>query len=100
LTLARRGEKNSLPRAIEAIRIAAVPQMAGVPHENIQKRVLVLVSNIARQNNIAAPTIKWGYEPDNAAIYQELTTWLAKHEAEITTVEDPWIKELAQQRID
>jgi hypothetical protein len=100
LALARRGEKKFLKRAIEAIRIAPVPHMDGYPHRNIQKRVIVLMSNIAHQNKLPAPKITWGYKPDFATSHRTLVSWLEKHFDEVKIASDPWGKELAQQKVD
>jgi hypothetical protein len=57
-SLARRGDKSAIPRALEVFAVEGPTNMAGVPHRNLQKRLLVLLSNSAHKNGITQPAFK------------------------------------------
>ena len=101
LTLARRGNKTAVPRALEVFRDLPKEQkdelggMAGVPHRNLQKRVLVLLSNSAQAGAVPQPVLP----EDEDKQHDALTKWWKQH-AEKVTPQDPWLKLLEKQKVD
>ncbi|MBA4191106.1 MAG: hypothetical protein C0467_24235 [Planctomycetaceae bacterium] len=101
LTLARRGHKDEVARALEVFRELPKEQkierggMAGVPHRNLQKRVLVLLSNSAQAGAVPPPTLA----EDEAKQLDSLVQWWKKH-AEKVTPQDPWLNLLEKQKVD
>ena len=101
LTLARRGHKDAVPRALEVFR-RPVPgarssqaPMATVPHRNLQKRVLVLLSNSAHASGAPRPE-----KTMNAAnSFESLLTWWKTHGDKLV-LDDPWLPILEKQKID
>ncbi len=103
MTLARRGHKEAVPRALnvffekvrsdeENIRESG---MAGVPHGNLQKRVLVLLSNSARVSGVPQPAVSEKREEH----FHALTRWWQAHENKLTMC-DPWLPILEKQKVD
>jgi hypothetical protein len=101
LTLARRGDRTAVPRALEVFRDLPAEQkdklggMAGVPHRNLQKRVLVLLSNSARAGGVPQPALPENEEKRLDALLK----WWKQH-AEKITPQDPWLKLLEKQKVD
>jgi hypothetical protein len=101
LTLARRGHKDAVPRALEVFRdLAPVEReqtggMAEVPHRNLQKRVLVLLSNSARASGAAQPVTPG--QPSSS--FDSLLGWWKKH-GDTLVLNDPWLGILEQQKVD
>jgi hypothetical protein len=101
LTLARRGDKDALPRALRVFRDpppgppAERTGMSGVPHGNLQKRVLVLLSNAAQAGRAPQPAVpkaegeQWEY----------LAGWWKDHGGK-AVLRDPWLKALEKQKVD
>jgi hypothetical protein len=100
LTLARRGHKDAVPRALEVFRDLAPAGQEGVgmeevPHRNLQKRVLVLLSNSARASGVPQPAPPG--QP--ASSFDSLLAWWKKH-GDRLVVKDPWLGILEQQKVD
>jgi hypothetical protein len=101
LTLARRGDKTAVPRALEVFRELPKeqrdkqPGMAGVPHGNLQKRVLVLLSNSAQVAGAPQPMLPEEEEKHLDA----LAKWWKQH-AEKVVPQDPWLELLEKQKVD
>jgi hypothetical protein len=101
LTLARRGHKDAVPRALEVFR-RPVPgarssqaPMATVPHRNLQKRVLVLLSNSAHVSDAPRPE-----QTKNAAnSFESLLAWWKTHGDKLV-IDDPWLATLQKQKVD
>lgn len=103
LTLARRGDKNALPRALQVLQEREPLEMAGVPHKNLQKRVMELISNSANTSGIGLPN-PWNPEYSSEetvafAIYADLYGWWQAN-ADRITLRDPWLEMLAAKKID
>jgi hypothetical protein len=101
LTLARRGDKNAVTRALEVFREPPEEEkvklggMAGVPHRNLQKRLLVVLSNSAQASGVSQPVLP----EDEAKRLDALVKWWKQH-AEKVTPQDPWLKILEKQKVD
>lgn len=100
LNLVRRGDKNSMLRALE---LFSGPYDTvtkhGMPHNNLRKRLAVLLSNSCKASKIPFPKAiqwdVWNIEVD----YPQLVIWWGKNHDQITLY-DPWFEELAAQKID
>jgi hypothetical protein len=101
LTLARRGHKDAVVRALEVFRDVAAPDqhsagsMAEVPHRNLQKRVLVLLSNSARAGGTPQPVTPG--QP--AGSFDSLLAWWKEHGDKLV-LNDPWLRILEKQKVD
>jgi len=101
LTLARRGHKDAVPRALEVFRDPAPTDrrspgnMADVPHSNLQKRVLVLLSNSAQASGVTQPLPPG--QP--ASSFDSIVTWWQKYGDKLV-LNDPWLGILEKQKID
>jgi hypothetical protein len=101
LTLARRGHKGAVPRALEVFRIhepySRMPMgtMGGVPHGNLQKRVLVLLSNSAWASGVPQPVPPGQQQPSFATLH----AWWEQHNDRLR-INDPWLGTLEQQKVD
>jgi hypothetical protein len=101
LTLARRGHKDAVPRALEVFRDLppadrhSVGSMADVPHRNLQKRVLVLLSNSARAGGAPQPAPPG--QP--ASSFDSLLNWWKEHGDKLV-LNDPWLAILEKQKVD
>jgi hypothetical protein len=101
LTLARRGHADAVPRALEVFRELPADQkenqfgMAGVPHRNLQKRVLVLLSNSARAGGVPQPRLPESEEKQ----FADLIEWWKRH-GDRVVLSDPWLKVLERQKVD
>ena len=97
LNLARRGDKAAMPRALKLFSHKVSPGgMAGVPHRNLQKRLLVLLSNAACKAGVKQP-LPTAYLPPKP--YGPLLAWWKRHQAKLV-LEDPWLKVLEKQKMD
>jgi hypothetical protein len=101
LTLARRGDRDAVPRALEVFRELPKDQkdkmsgMAGVSHGNLQKRVLELLSNSAQAGGTPQPAL-----PEEEKKHLEsLTDWWKQYR-EKAVLRDPWLKVLEKQKVD
>jgi hypothetical protein len=101
LTLARRGHKDAVPRVLEVFREPAQGQprteasMAQVPHRNLQKRVLVLLSNSATAAGAPQP-VPPGQETSS---FDSVLDWWKGHGEKIVP-SDPWLGILDKQKVD
>lgn len=101
LTLARRGHKDAVPRMLEVFHYDAakdeIPRsgMSSVPHRNLQKRVLVLLSNSGRRGGVPLPEIP----DDEEQVQAFLLDWWKRH-GDRVVLHDPWMKTLEKQKID
>ncbi len=66
-----------------------------VPHRNLQKRVLVLLSNSARASGVPQPAPP-GQPPSS---FDSLLAWWKKH-GDTLVLSDPWLGILEQQKVD
>lgn len=104
-TLARRGRKDAVPRALEVFKPvdqqANSASMASVPHRNLQKQVVVLLSNAARAGDVPQPSFSHDElaEEDEAKRWNDLATWWKQHEPAVV-LRDPWLTELEKQKVD
>ena len=100
LTLARRGNKDAVPRALLVFKPredagAEEGGMAGVPHGNLEKRVLVLLSNSAKASGAPQPVLPRG----EAERWEYLNGWWKENAARLV-IADPWSPELEKQKVD
>jgi hypothetical protein len=100
LTLARRGRKDAVPRALEVFRTPPEGQsnasgIAGVPHRNLQKRLLVLLSNAAHGGNVRQPVLP---EEEKQQMSYLVKWW--KQYGDKAILRDPWFKILESQKVD
>ena len=101
LTRHRRGQKDAVPRALEGFRQPPeeerdlMESMVGVPHRNLQKRLLVLLSNSARRSNVPQPSLPEAEEKQ----FDCLVSWWKQHGDKVT-LRDPWMRVLEQQKVD
>ncbi len=101
LTLARRGDKSAMPRALDVFIERGPYGMAGVPHRNLQKRLLEFLSNSAAASGLQLP-LDWNpqyaeYESDPP--YGAYAAWWQAN-ADRITLRDPWLEMLAKEKID
>lgn len=105
LNLARRGDKAAMPRALRVLETAGDGSMTGVPHRNLQKRLLVLLSNSAKKSGVTQPLDGFVYTGEyNETLFAQkqaafLKSWWQKHELQIT-LSDPWLPLLEEQKVD
>jgi hypothetical protein len=102
LTLARRGSKSSVSRALRVLASPADGGMGGMAHRNLQKRVLVLLSNSAKASGVAQPAppvLKRRSPESQRLIYDYHLNWWWKNRSRIV-LHDPWFPMLKEQRVD
>ena len=109
LNLARRGRKSAVPRALELFSVAGERgHMSGVPHQNLQLRLLALLSNSAAAAGLPqpAPPEEPGYEAGEEAhkkyqanFYNYFVRWWGENRERLE-VRDPWLEILARQKVD
>jgi hypothetical protein len=102
LNRARRGDKSAIPRALEVLSTSGAENMAGVPHQNLQKRLIVLLSNAARASGVDQPisrSIDYEDERDVKKIYDLYKAWWEVN-ADRLVVSDPWLPLLEEQKVD
>ncbi len=102
LTLARRGDRAAVPRAIEALN----PVHTGntLPLAHLEERVLELLSNTAAAAGLPGP---WTQIPHTGVsrttitgeLYRSHVAWWTEHGERVTPT-DPWFGELSKQRVD
>ncbi|MHB9108869.1 MAG: hypothetical protein ACYDCO_17600 [Armatimonadota bacterium] len=106
LTLARRGDRSAVPRALQVF--APVSDydriMRSNAHNILQDRVMELFSNAAAQANITLPALPDDsgnntYQARANALHQCYLRWWEQH-AERLDVRDPWMAYLEKQKID
>lgn len=99
LNLIRRGDKEAVPRALEVFKSHGGKNMIGVPHRNLQKRVVILLSNSSCFSGITMPEIDLTNKSDTENIYLELFEWWDKRKDKIKLI-DAWLDYLKKQKID
>lgn len=105
LNLARREDKTAIPRALKVLETNGKGNMEGVPHRNLQKRLLVLLSNSAKKSGVAQPLDGFSYasgedEESSAKIqYQHVAKWWETNQEKIK-LDDPWLPLLEKQKVD
>ena len=97
LTLARRGHKDQMERLLQLIGEEAKGGMEGEPVEQLQIRVLELLSNSAAASGVEQPPL--GPKPKEATHEELLRAWWKSHGDKIALA-DPWAKELAVRKVD
>ena len=99
LTLARRGHKEAMPRAIKLFpeQWTAEDRLEnfGTVHENLQNHLLVLLSNSASAGK--APQFR--APKDRKPTSENLLTWWKQHQEKLV-LRDPWMEVLSKQKID
>lgn len=109
LNLARRGHKSAVPRALELFSVAGRRgHMSGVPHQNLQLRLLALLSNSAAASGLPqpAPPEEPGYDAGEEAhkkyqadFYKYFVGWWGENRERLE-MRDPWLEILARQKVD
>ena len=110
LNLARRGHKPSVSRALELFASSGQRgHMSGVPHENLQLRLLVLLSNSAAKSGVAQPNPtmqepRFDADEQTMKKYQEslrkyYLDWWSENQSKIQ-MHDPWLKALEAKKVD
>ncbi len=99
LALARRGRNSAVPRALQVFKTPGATNMVGVPHKNLQKRVLVLLSNSSKTSGVDMPAVKWPIEDRTVETFATLSNWWEQNEERIT-LHDPWFENLEKQKVD
>jgi len=101
LNLARRGDRQALARALDVFKSPNDPGIGSQVHRNLQKRLLVLLSNSAARGGLQQPDA-WTYEErpdDQLRVYQKLIAWWNENEMKLT-LWDPWFEELKEKKIE
>lgn len=98
LTLARRGDKNAVPRMIEIFK--GGDGRLTMVDVGLRFNAQVLLSNSAKHSGViqpprADPMRPWGHQVD----YDELRAWWQQNSAKIT-LNDPWLDVLSKQKVD
>jgi hypothetical protein len=99
LALARHGDKNGMARALEVLADPGAGQMAGVPHRNLQKRTIELLSNSAALSGLNLPTVPGPDSDTGLATYVVIRRWWEENQHRVR-LHDPWLHQLAAQKID
>jgi hypothetical protein len=108
INLARRGDRSVMPRALDVFATIGPSNMSGVPHQNLQKRVLTLISNSAHKSGIPQPSIavEVSYIDSESArrekqkkIHQDFLAWWDVNKDRIVLY-DPWLTSLELQKVD
>ena len=104
LALARRGDASVVPRLLRVFDETGPSNMAGVPHRNLQKRILVLLSNSAAASGLPQPLSSGA--ANSARLHRELSDvrtelgeWWEREGDRVRLV-DPWLEELRSKRVD
>ncbi|MBI3823133.1 MAG: hypothetical protein HY289_10705 [Planctomycetes bacterium] len=92
LTLARRGQKEAVPRVLK---LFGGSQRASRFEVNLRLNALVLFSNSAKKAGVAQPPS----ERFGAVEFETIQGWWQKH-ADKITLHDPWLETLSKQKID
>jgi hypothetical protein len=102
LNLARRGDKAAIPRAMEVFATRDDYGMSGVPHRNLQKRLMVLLSNSAKASGLAQPdppAVSTEKPESYKGLYRFYTQWWEANKEKMT-LSDPWLPILKQKKVD
>ena len=122
LTLARRGDKEAMPRALKVFDTAGEIDRNGQPHDTLIQRLRVLLSNSCQVSGLPMPELKYGpdaserFQMRNAAYRFAYVDWWEgrrqrreAHEANLKwwdankdkiILHDPWLPEFIKQKID
>lgn len=122
LTLARRGDKEAVPRALRVFDTPGWGTMDGAPQRNLQQRLRVLLSNACKKGGIPMPELEYGPDADEAFDFRrilhrsEYAAWWERRrqQREAFTrnrawwdankdkliLHDPWLPEFIKQKID
>jgi hypothetical protein len=95
INLVRRGNKEAMARALEVYANDGKSNMEGVPHRNLQKRLLVLLSNSAQSSGVEMPHFQLGGDDGGKPIKQ----WWSQVKSKIK-LHDPWLELLEKQKVD
>jgi hypothetical protein len=95
VTLARRGDATALERAMKVFDAPGKDNMEGVPHRNLQKQMLVLLSNSAAASGVPQPPSS----VSGKGVYEGIREWYRANGGKLKLV-DKWGDELAKQRVD
>lgn len=102
LNLARHGDKAALSRALKVFATRGEYGMVGVPHRNLQKRLMVLLSNSAKASGLPQPMPPPVHEEKEES-FQELhkfyVGWWDLNRGRLI-VRDPWLGMPASQKVD
>ncbi len=106
LVLASRGDKSSMLRALEVMATPDDGGMRSTNHRNLQKRLRVLLSNVANASGVSQPPSPPKEYPDQSEIieiqkqwHEGLVSWWRENQEKIILV-DPWAGILEEQRVD
>lgn len=104
LNLCRRGDLGAVERMLEVFaRAGESSSMADVPHQNLQKRVQVLLSNSARASGVEPPRItdlEGEQAGDRVAVRaSSYLIWFRANRDKLKLT-DPWLEQLRQQKVD
>jgi hypothetical protein len=92
LNLARRGDKVAAQRAIEALQATPVSVSEERLHRNLQKRLIVLLSNAAKKSGVPQPGT-----PDRYAL-RDLRGWWERYQSRLR-LRDPWLDDMESRKI-
>lgn len=101
LNLARRGSKEAASRALDCFLRVPDPTVYDRLHRNLQKRLLVLLSNSAAGSGVPQPG-RWGYVEDQdeqLRVHENLVDWWNTNSAKLV-LRDPWLDEWKRQKIE
>lgn len=103
LTLARRGDQDAVPRALELLRDSGPYGSDDMPHRVLRKQLIELFSNSAAPAHVRLP-LPWSpeysvYETDPPDLFDRYTNWWRENRARIR-LRDPWLLLLAAKRAD
>lgn len=103
LTLARRGVKDAVPRALEVLQDGGGSDVSSGPHRDLQKRVIELLSNSARASGLALPNERnpeyFAGSTNFEAVYAEYARWWGTNGPRIRLA-DPWMPVLSAMKTD
>ena len=95
MTLARRGNKDAVPRVLEIFGDKGEEGLAGAFHRQLRSSALVLFSNSAHKSDLPQPP----YDVSGNVEPKAIEAWWRQHSAKIT-LHDPWLEMLSKQKVD
>jgi hypothetical protein len=103
LTLARRGHKEYVERALDVLRHPASILVGSWNHRVLQARIVELLSNSAAASGLEFPTV-WNpetidLERESLPVFIACSTWWQQYQSRIT-LRDPWLATLAAKQVD
>ena len=104
LTLARRGNAAAITRALDVLATPTAYGRDGDTHSNLQKQLMVLLSNTAKHSGLPQPVLpfnssKKDAEERQAELHNVYKSWWIAHRERATTY-DPWLPILKKQKVD